>query len=46
MAGQAAASVIATHDLSVAAAIQRVSSRGMFRIYTNHDVIGASSAAP
>ena len=40
MAGQAAASVIATHDLSVAAAIQRVLSRGMFRIYTNHDVVG------
>ncbi len=40
MAGQAAASVIATHDLSVAAAIQRVLTRGLFRIYTNHDVIG------
>jgi glycerol-3-phosphate dehydrogenase (NAD(P)+) len=40
MAGQAAASVIATKDLSVARAIQRVLSRGMFRIYTNHDVPG------
>ena len=40
MAGQAAASVIATEDLSVATAIQRVISRGVFRIYTNHDVIG------
>ena len=40
MAGQAAASVIATEDLSVAAAIQRVMTRGLFRIYTNHDVIG------
>jgi len=40
MAGQAAASVIATNDLSVAAAIQRVISRGLFRVYTNHDVIG------
>ena len=40
MAGQAAASVIATEDLNVAAAIQRVMTRGLFRIYTNHDVIG------
>jgi glycerol-3-phosphate dehydrogenase (NAD(P)+) len=40
MAGQAAASVIATEDLKVAAAIQAVLTRGLFRIYTNHDVIG------
>ncbi len=40
MAGQAAASVIATEDLAVAKAIQVVLSRGVFRIYTNHDVIG------
>ena len=40
MAGQAAASVIATEDLAVAAAIQQVLTRGLFRIYTNHDVIG------
>jgi glycerol-3-phosphate dehydrogenase (NAD(P)+) len=40
MAGQAAASVIATADLKVAKAIQSVLTRGMFRIYTNHDVIG------
>jgi glycerol-3-phosphate dehydrogenase (NAD(P)+) len=40
MAGQAAASVIATEDLSVARAIQSVLTRGLFRIYTNHDVIG------
>jgi glycerol-3-phosphate dehydrogenase (NAD(P)+) len=40
MAGQAAASVIATDDLSVAAALQRVLRRGLFRIYMNHDVIG------
>ena len=40
MAGQAAASVIATEDLSVAAALQDVLRRGLFRIYTNHDVIG------
>ena len=40
MAGQAAASVIATEDLAVAAALQKVLTRGLFRIYTNHDVIG------
>ena len=40
MAGQAAASVIATDDLKVASAIQAVLTRGLFRIYTNHDVIG------
>ena len=40
MAGQAAASVIATEDLSVAAALQREVQRGMFRVYTHHDVIG------
>ena len=40
MAGQAAAGVIATEDLAVAAAIQQVLTRGVFRVYTNHDVIG------
>ncbi len=40
MAGQAAASVIATEDLTVATALQKVLQRGLFRIYTNHDVIG------
>src|SRR3954463_5619521 len=40
MAGQAAASVIATEDLAVAAALQRVVRRGMFRVYTHHDVVG------
>ncbi len=40
MAGNAAASVIATEDLDVAAALQRVFARGTFRVYTNHDVIG------
>jgi glycerol-3-phosphate dehydrogenase (NAD(P)+) len=40
MAGHAAASVIATTDLWVAAELQRVLQRGLFRIYTNHDVIG------
>ncbi len=40
MAGQAAASVIATPDLSVARALQTVLTSGFFRVYTNHDVIG------
>ncbi len=40
MGGRAAASVIATEDLAVANALQAVMQRGMFRIYTNHDVIG------
>src|ERR1700742_5272875 len=40
MGGRAAASVIATEDLAVATALQAVMQRGMFRIYTNHDVIG------
>lgn len=40
MAGNAAASVIATEDLSVGAALQAVLSLGLFRLYTNHDVIG------
>jgi glycerol-3-phosphate dehydrogenase (NAD(P)+) len=40
MDGQAAASVIATDDLKVAKAIQAVLTRGLFRIYTNHDIIG------
>ena len=40
IAGQAAASVIATEDLAVAAALQREVHRGMFRVYTHHDVVG------
>jgi glycerol-3-phosphate dehydrogenase (NAD(P)+) len=40
MEGNAAASVIATEDLDVAAALQATLQRGLLRIYTNHDVIG------
>ncbi len=40
MAGQAAASVIATDDQAVASELQRVFQRGLFRVYTNHDVVG------
>jgi glycerol-3-phosphate dehydrogenase (NAD(P)+) len=44
MAGQAAASVIATKDLTVATALQQILHRGVFRIYTNQDVIGCEVA--
>ena len=40
MAGQAAASVIATEDPTVATALQREVHRGLFRVYTHHDVVG------
>ncbi len=40
MAGQAAASVIATQDQAVAAALQEVLQHKLFRVYRNHDVIG------
>ncbi len=40
MDGQAAAAVVATEDLQVATAIQSVVTRGVFRVYVNHDVIG------
>lgn len=40
MAGQAAATVLASRDLSVASEIQKVLHRGLLRVYTNHDVIG------
>jgi glycerol-3-phosphate dehydrogenase (NAD(P)+) len=40
MSGQAAAAVIATEDLGVAAALQAVLHRRLFRVYRNHDVIG------
>ena len=40
MSGQAAASVIGMEDLVVAEALQGVFAGGLYRIYTNHDVIG------
>ena len=40
MAGQAAASVVATQDQAVAAALQEVLQHKLFRVYRNHDVIG------
>ena len=38
MSGKAAAAVIATEDLEVAGAIQKVFTRGVFRVYLNDDV--------
>jgi len=40
MAGKAAAAVVATEDLAVATAIQKVVTRGVFRVYVNDDVVG------
>ncbi len=40
ISGKAAAAVIATEDLEVARAIQKVITRGLFRVYLNDDVIG------
>lgn len=40
LAGHAAATVIATEDLNVAAALQQVLRSGLLRVYTNHDVVG------
>ncbi len=40
MAGQAAASVIGMEDLVVASALQSVFAAGLYRVYTNHDVVG------
>ena len=46
MEGKAAAAVIATRDLTVANAIQRVVTRGVFRVYVNHDVVGCEIGGP
>ena len=40
VAGQAAASVIAMVDDTIAIALQKVFATGLFRVYTNEDVIG------
>ena len=44
LAGDAAASVIAMEDTSIAEALQDVFSSDVFRVYTNHDVIGCEVA--
>lgn len=40
IAGQAAASVIAMIDHTIAVALQKVFRTGLFRVYTNEDVVG------
>jgi len=40
LSGKAAAAVVATEDLDVASEIQKVVTRGVFRVYVNHDVVG------
>ena len=40
MKGQAAASVIATVDDNISATLQKIFSTGLYRVYTNEDVIG------
>ena len=40
LSGKAAAAVVATEDLDIAAEIQKVVTRGVFRVYVNNDVIG------
>ena len=40
IAGQAAASVVAMVDATIASALQKVFRTGLFRVYTNEDVIG------
>ncbi len=44
LGGQAAAAVIATEDLSVAAEIQTVIAQSLFRVYVNQDVVGCEVA--
>ena len=44
LAGDAAASVLATHDPVVAARLQEVFSTKLFRVYTNPDVVGCEVA--
>lgn len=44
MSGQAAASVIGMEDLVVAQALQGVFASGLYRVYTNHDVVGCEIA--
>jgi glycerol-3-phosphate dehydrogenase (NAD(P)+) len=44
LAGDAAASVIAMEDTSIAEALQDVFATDLFRVYTNHDVVGCEVA--
>lgn len=40
LAGAAAASVVAMHDFNVARSLQEVFTTNLFRVYTNHDLVG------
>ncbi len=40
LAGNAAASVVATREVDVAVGLQQVLRSGLLRVYTNHDVVG------
>jgi len=40
MAGQAAASVLAMEDTTIVKQLQPLFSSGLFRVYTNHDIVG------
>jgi glycerol-3-phosphate dehydrogenase (NAD(P)+) len=42
--GQAAAAVVAMVDISIAQALQKIFRTGLFRVYTNDDVIGCELA--
>ena len=44
LAGDAAASVIAMEDPTIAEALQEIFATNLFRVYTNHDVIGCEVA--
>lgn len=44
IAGQAAASVIATADKGIGEQLQKLFSTGLFRVYTNRDVVGCEIA--
>jgi glycerol-3-phosphate dehydrogenase (NAD(P)+) len=44
LAGDAAASVVAMEDPTIAEALQEVFATDLFRVYTNHDVIGCEVA--
>jgi glycerol-3-phosphate dehydrogenase (NAD(P)+) len=44
LAGGAAASVIAMEDTTIAEALQEIFATNLFRVYTNHDVIGCEVA--
>ena len=44
LAGDAAATVIAMEDTTIAEALQEIFATNLFRVYTNHDVIGCEVA--